>query len=203
MRILWFVSAFVFILTSCNNFICRKIQTENTANQKDISAFFDTAHVRKFKTRINFKTTELSGILIYKKMNDSVSAGSFINEFGIKGFDFTVSESRARLGYVFRILDKWYIRRTLETDLHFIFSKPKLLTTCSINDTSAYVANISRSLHYAYYFVKNKDVERAAMYKRTRKISNLLQYHNALSGLEFKMEHTDGSLSYELSEIEN
>jgi hypothetical protein len=203
MKTLWFVSAFVFILTSCNNFICRKVQTENTANQRVIPWFLDTLNVRKFKTSINFKTTELSGILIYKKMNESTSAGSFINEFGLKGFDFSVTQSRARLGYIFRNLDKRYVRRTLETDLHFIFSKPILLTDCLINDTPAFVAAISSSLHYVYYIADNKDIERAEMYKRARKISTLKQYYDKSAGLVLKMEHNDGSLSYEFSEIKN
>jgi hypothetical protein len=203
MKTLWFVSAFVFILTSCNNFICRKVQTENTANQRVIPWFLDTLNVRKFKTSINFKTTELSGILIYKKMNESTSAGSFINEFGLKGFDFSVTQSRARLGYIFRNLDKRYVRRTLETDLHFIFSKPILLTDCLINDTPAFIAAISSSLHYVYYIADNKDIERAEMYKRARKISILKQYYDKSAGLVLKMEHNDGSLSYEFSEIKN
>jgi hypothetical protein len=206
MRVLWFVSLLVFILTSCSNFVCRKSQTENnanTANRKVLSGFFDTLSVRKFKTTINFKTTEMSGILIYKKMNDSTSAGSFVNEFGIKVFDFTLTQNQARLQNVFRKLDKWYIRRILETDLHFMFIKPKLLTPCSKSDTTVSVATIRPYLHYVYYNVDNKNPGRADLYKRAHKISSLQQHFGELGELVLNMEHTDGSLKYEFCEIKN
>jgi hypothetical protein len=203
MRILWFISAFFIILTSCNNFICRKAQPLDTLNQKVISGYFDTLNVRKFKTRINFKTTEMTGILIIKKLNDNIMAGSFINEFGIKGFDFTINANHARLGYIFTKLNKWYIRRTLETDLHFMFSKPELNATCSINDTSVYVATIKPSLHYVYYFGKSTGNERVDMYKGAHKISSMYKYNDEFPGVLLKMAHTNGSLRYELSEIKN
>ena len=203
MKTLWSVNAFVFILISCNNFVCKNAPTDITADHKVISGFSDTLNVVKFKTRINLKKAELSGILIYKKMNDSTSAGSFINEFGLKGFDFTVDRSRARLGYVFRNLDKSYIRKTLETDLHFMLSKPKYFTICLINNTSAAVSTISNYLHYVYYFPKNKYFEKADMYRRARKISSLQQYYTESEGFVIKMEHNNGTLRYELSEIKN
>jgi hypothetical protein len=203
MKNLWFISCFVLVLTSCSIWICKKPQTENTVNQRILSGFFDTLNVRKFKVKINYNTIDLSGILIYKKINDSTLAGSFINEFGINGFDFTISDSHAKLGYLFESLDKGYIRRTLETDLHFLFARPILQTICSINDTSAWVANINRSLHYVYYFETEQKIVRADMYKRMSKIANLRQYSDENSGIILRMVHTKGSMSYELDEINN
>jgi hypothetical protein len=201
MKTLWFISIVLIICVSCNNFICRKAPTLATANRKDISGFFDTSDVIRFKTRINFKKTELSGILLFKKLTDSTFAGSFINEFGLRGFDFSVFPKRANLGHIFRKLDKWYIRRTLESDLHFMLSKPGNNTTCLINNTPASVSAIGPSIHYVYYVSDNQNIERADMYRRARKISSFQQYHNAGEGFKIIMQHTDGSLRYELSEI--
>ena len=203
MRNLWFVSCFVLVLTSCSFRICKNSQIESAANQKVKSDFLGTLNVRKFKTKIIYKTKEISGILICKKISDGTLAGGFINEFGIKWFDFTISESRAKLGYVFKSLDKWYIRRSFETDLHFLFSTPKTQTICSINDSSAYVTTINRSLHYVYYSVNEKGIERADMYRGVSKTASLRLYTDELSGVILKMEHSDGSLSYELSEMNN
>lgn len=203
MRNLWFVSCIVLVLTSCSFRICKNTQIESTANQRIMSGFLETLNVRKFKTKIIYKTTEISGILICKKINDSTLAGGFINEFGIKWFDFTITENRAKLGYLFKSLDKWYIRRTFETDLYFLFSRPKLQTICSINDTSAYVATINRSFHYVYYFVNDNRMERADMYRGVSKIASLRQYSDELSGVILRMWHSDGSLSYEFCEMDN
>lgn len=203
MRNLWFVSCIVLVLTSCSFRICKNTQIESTANQRIMSGFLETLNVRKFKTKIIYKTTEISGILICKKINDSTLAAGFINEFGIKWFDFTITENRAKLGYLFKSLDKWYIRRTFETDLYFLFSRPKLQTICSINDTSAYVATINRSFHYVYYFVNDNRMERADMYRGVSKIASLRQYSDELSGVILRMWHSDGSLSYEFCEMDN
>jgi hypothetical protein len=201
MKTLWFVSVFAFTFSSCNNFVCNYTQTQINSDLKAISGVLDSLDVIKFKTRISFRKTELSGILIFKKLNDSTSAGSFINEFGLKGFDFSVNEKRASVGYIFSYLNKSYIRRTLETDLHFMLSKPKLLTTCLLNNNPVSVASVSSSVHYVYYVTENRYLERADLYKRARKISSLQQSCNELTGIVLKMEHKNGSLSYELSEL--
>lgn len=203
MKNLWFVSSFIlaFILISCNSFICKNIQTDNNAKQSFAVSSFDTITVRKYKAKINYKTNEITGIIICKKISNSTLAGVFINEFGIKGFDFTLTETDAKIGYVFKNLDKWYIRRTLETDLHFMFSRSNVQSTCTINDTTVYVVPVSRKLRYVYHFASEKGMRRVDLYKGTRKTATMQQYTNELSENVLSMQHTDGSLSYELYEI--
>jgi hypothetical protein len=200
---LWFASSFILLLGSCSNFICKNSQTKNNAGSSVHPFFTDTVNVIKFKSRIIYKTTDISGILILKKINETTLAGSLINEFGIKGFDFSITENHARLGYVFKKLDKWYIRRKLETDLHFLFSKPVYQSECSINDTSVYITTISPSLHYVYYNVNGKNPERADMYKGAHKIASLKPYVNEQSEVVLEMKYTDSSLSYSFCEMKN
>jgi hypothetical protein len=200
---LWFASSFFLILGSCSNFICKNSQTENIAGGNAQPFFTDTVNVIKFKSRIIYKTSDISGILILKKMNETTLTGGLINEFGIKGFDFSITENHARLGYVYKNIDKWYIRRILETDLHFLFSKPVYQSKCSINDTSVYITTISPSLHYVYYTVNGKNPERADMYKGAHKIASLRQYMNEQSEVVLEMKYTDSSLSYSFCEMKN
>jgi hypothetical protein len=200
---LWFASSFFLILGSCSNFICKNSQTENIAGANAQPFFTDTVNVIKFKSRIIYKTSDISGILILKKMNETTLTGGLINEFGIKGFDFSITENHARLGYVYKNIDKWYIRRILETDLHFLFSKPVYQSKCSINDTSVYMTTISPSLHYVYYTVNGKNPERADMYKGAHKIASLRQYMNEQSEVVLEMKYTDSSLSYSFCEMKN
>jgi hypothetical protein len=204
MKNLWFVSSLFLVLTSCSNFICKNSQTKNSSNVSVLTSFFDTMNVIRFKSRISYKTSDISGILILKKINETTLAGSLINEFGIKGFDFSITENQTRLGYVFKNLDKWYIRKKLETDLSFLFSKPGVQSKCSINDTSVYVTAMSRSLHYVYYTANGKkNVERADMYKGSHKIASLTQYVNDLSEVILEMKYTDGSFNYAFCEMKN
>jgi hypothetical protein len=203
MKSFWFISSLMIIMVSCNNFICSKSPTQIPADRKAVTGYLDTINVIKFQTLISFRETELSGILIFKKMTDSTSAGSFINEFGLKGFDFSISPDRAKLGYTFRKLDKWYIRRTLETDLHFMFSKPGPFTRCVLNKVPVSVVSVGSSLHYVYYTPDQPEIGHADMYRRSRKISGMVQFYTSPDGFKLKMEHTNGSRRYELVEIKN
>jgi hypothetical protein len=203
MKNLWFVSSLFIVLTSCSNFICKNSQTVNTSNDGILTSFIDTVNVIKFKSRINYKTSEISGILILKKINEKTLAGGLINEFGIKGFDFSITENTAKLGNVIKKLDKGYIRRRLETDLQFLFSRHGFQTKCSINDTMVYVNTISHSMHYVYYTANENKLEHADMYKGAHKIASFRQYLNDLSELVVEMKYTDGSLNYTFSEIIN
>jgi hypothetical protein len=46
--------------------------------------------------------------------------GSLINEFGIKAFDFNSPQGKCKLKNTISVLDKWYIRKTVESDFAFL-----------------------------------------------------------------------------------
>jgi len=203
MRNLWFISILVLFFSSCNKFICTQSHTENIAGKKAISGLFDSANVLKFHASINFRTSEISGILVFKKINDSLSAGSFINEFGIKGFDFTLSSKETKFSYLFKKLDKWHIRRRLGSDLHFLFLRPELQNTCFIDNKKVFVKNINHSLFYVYYPVNEEETGKADMYKGAKKFAILEQSYNKRDGFVLKMKHIRGSMRYEFGELKN
>jgi hypothetical protein len=71
--------------------------------------------------RINVKTQkfEISGILIVARIDNSWR-GIMMNEFGVKLFDFISTSKKCKLLNVFALADKWYIKRTLASDLQFM-----------------------------------------------------------------------------------
>lgn len=201
MKSFWYISSLFFIFSSCSSYFCNK--TQGYVNQKPVTGLFDSLNVRKFKAKINYKTTDITGILICKKINDSIIAGSLFNEFGIKGFDFTIHGKSARLNNVFKNIDKWYIRKILERDLHFMFSDPEPRNSCMMNDTLVYVANFKRSLNYVYYLSGDNRLIRADMCKGKDKIASMKLSGSDQDGIQLKTWHTDGSLRYEFSEMKN
>lgn len=74
----------------------------------------------KFKTSVSFQNAQISGILIVKNQNDTIR-GAFVNEFGIKAFTFFATEKEGALLTQIKALNKWYIRKTVLSDLSFIF----------------------------------------------------------------------------------
>ncbi|HPT21383.1 MAG TPA: hypothetical protein PLR88_05505 [Bacteroidales bacterium] len=188
-------------LTSCNSFICKNAINKSVGRQDIIEDFFDTLNVRKFKTGIHYGSNEITGIIIYKKLNDSIYAGSFINEFGIRGFDFKLSGNRVGMENMIKNIDKWYIRKKLENDLHFLFSRPEMISPCSIDKTPVYVSTVNRSLHYVYYTDGKMWTGKADMYKHSDKVAEMNQYADKSSRLVIKMRHINCKLTYDLSEI--
>jgi len=53
---------------------------------------------------------------------DGSLVGTLVNEFGLKVFDFTYSDQRAKVTHVMGPLNKWYIRKVLNKDFSFILS---------------------------------------------------------------------------------
>ncbi|MDR2692216.1 MAG: hypothetical protein LBB73_08015 [Dysgonamonadaceae bacterium] len=71
----------------------------------------------KYRMWISLKGKEISGIMAVKYV-DNAWRGSMINEFGVKAFDFIAAEEgKCRLLNTVSFLDKWYIRKTVESDL--------------------------------------------------------------------------------------
>ena len=193
-----FISIFVLVLSSCSPFPYSRVLKKSTAV---LPNRFASMKAKRFKAKITYKNFEITGILICKQINDSTLAGGLMNEFGIKGFDFTITNQRAKMSYLIKNLDKWYIRRKLEQDLHFMFAHPKPLGVCAIRDTLVNVATVSKRLHYVYYGSDQSKLDRADLYDGSKVVAHLRQFVNESSENVLKMQYVDGSLAYEFCEM--
>ena len=77
----------------------------------------------EYAVTLQFKKVHLSGICILKRMNAEI-VGSWLNEFGVRAFDFryTPSNHRIELSSLLETLDRWYIRRVLRRDLSLLLT---------------------------------------------------------------------------------
>ncbi|MDR1103368.1 MAG: hypothetical protein LBL42_06380 [Tannerella sp.] len=73
-----------------------------------------------YQATIRFRDRQLTGICLLKKAGDEWR-GSLVNEFGARAFDFTVSPRKCKLQNVVSLMDKWYIRKTVASDLYCLF----------------------------------------------------------------------------------
>jgi len=73
--------------------------------------------------RIVLKTPDnsITGLCILKK-KDSEWHGTLINEMSAKAFDFIITDEKCELLNVISLMDKWYIKKTVAADLHFLFN---------------------------------------------------------------------------------
>ena len=107
------ISLYVLLFVSCAS--SRNAPPQVTTGK----SIFDTETVSEYRTLIKIKQAELSGIIIVKYLNDEWR-GTLVNEFGVKAFDFIARKGKSRLQNVIPFLDKWYIRKTIESDFAYL-----------------------------------------------------------------------------------
>lgn len=78
---------------------------------------------RDYSTIISFHNSTISGICIVSRNGNNV-IGSIVNEFGIKMVDFIydIRHNKVQCRNIMGMMDRWYIRKTLKSDLLFLLS---------------------------------------------------------------------------------
>ena len=109
----------LLLLTGCA--ATRSVQQrEASAAQVWTPAMRSAEAKNTYRVRLRAAGNDLTGICVVKRVGDEWR-GSLVNEFGSKAFDFVTTARRGMLLHVFPMMDRWYIRRTIAADLHFLF----------------------------------------------------------------------------------
>ena len=113
------VSSIFLLLTSCAT--SSRLQQSAIENRRLwTSELRDDENLNRYHVTIQVRGNHLSGMCLLKKSDDTWR-GTLINEFGVKAFDFIVTTKKCELLHTISFLNKWYIRRTIAGDLHFLF----------------------------------------------------------------------------------
>ena len=96
---------------------------------------FDEGETSRYTVAITFKNASFSGICVVKRM-DGIVAGSVVNEFGIRAFDFKMSGNRRRIKLLnaMKPLDKYLIRKAIAHDLKRLFRAKTTDEYISVDD---------------------------------------------------------------------
>jgi hypothetical protein len=120
---------------------------------------FDATAVSQYRVLIKAKQAEMSGMLVIKYM-DNEWRGSLINEFGIKAFDFVAPPGKCKLQNTISFLDKWYIRKTVESDFAFLLWKVAEGKTVKgkrlehLSDGRFILKNEKRNIEYSFQHIE-------------------------------------------------
>ena len=110
---------------------------------------FEGDESTRYTVAITFKNASFSGICVVKNIGTQI-AGTIVNEFGIRAFDFTMSRDRrrVRLLNVMKPLDKCLIRKTIARDLKRLFSATSVNEYVSVDGDKIIMRRPNRS--YAF-----------------------------------------------------
>ena len=130
---------------------------------KGKDAFMLDEGVRKdYALTIESPDMSFTGICVMRQMSDTV-AGTVVNEFGLKAFDFIylMSKRKIKLKNVVKFLDRWYIKSTLKGDLKYLLggSKPSHRGLDIGADSTVRLANRRRGLTYIFTPIKQPSIK--------------------------------------------
>ena len=116
--------------------LCSTAEAQNTFPDNE-------GETAQYSTYIQMSNAYISGICLLLKEN-GVIKGSVFNEFGLTAIDFSynIKKNKVKLIYVFDMMNKWYIKKTLKKDL------ANLLTALKKGETQ-YV-NSKRHITYTF-----------------------------------------------------
>ena len=77
---------------------------------------------KEYEVLIKAKGNEITGYCLMSFTSSQEVIGTIVNEFGIKVFDFIYANGKAKIINVIAPLNKWYIRKILRKDMHFILT---------------------------------------------------------------------------------
>lgn len=108
-------------LISTNNVVSQSIYTQKPLEPYYILQLEDVG-TYLFSFSIEYGNNGLSGIMLAKFDGNTIRA-SIVNEFGIKIIDFSVSDGNVEINYAADKLNNRFVKKIIESDLGFLFSK--------------------------------------------------------------------------------
>ena len=92
----------------------------------------DTTSLTSYRVHMQAHNANLDGVMAIKLIDGCIK-GVVVNDFGIKAFAFSISHDRkkVKLHDVMPMLNHWYIKRVLKSDLRLLFN-----ATCSTLESS-------------------------------------------------------------------
>ena len=112
--------------------------------------------IREYNVLMQVRGREMTGICVMQTEADSSIVGTLITEMGVKIFDFTYSNGKAKVMNVIAPLNKWYIRKVLRQDMEFMIAKGEALRKKSkrefvqMQDGSFKVNNSRYKIYYTF-----------------------------------------------------
>ena len=77
---------------------------------------------KEYNLLMEVRGQEITAICMMNIEDDGSVVGTVVNEMGVKAFDFTYANGKAKVINVLGPLNKWYIRKVLRKDFSFILS---------------------------------------------------------------------------------
>ena len=196
----------VLVLVSCKTY-----EIKNLSSTKEIEAtftnpyFLDTEIDYVYKAHIEVYGNDLSGILVIKKVNDSLHRVVLTTDFGNKLLDTEISKNSFRVNYILDKLDKKIILNTLEKDFRLLLTANH--TVQEVSEMEDYIIYKSKDGKRSNYFFEDKKdgslTKLINASKSKEKVTFSFSPKNTTFAESILIQHHNIKLKIELNQISN
>lgn len=113
-----------------------------------------------YTTQIDFYNRHISGLMVFKTMNDTTERVVFMTETGFKFFDFEFHPNGFKVQYIIPSLNKKFIVNTFRNDISYLLIPPiKSSIHPQIKNDTCTLFKFSKSKSNCYYYSNKQCTE--------------------------------------------
>lgn len=200
------IISLTFLFISCKTYKLQGVQErQNTLDSFQNLYFSEPTTDYVYKAHIEVYGTNLSGILVAKKINDSVHRIALTTDFGNTLLDFEISEKDFKVNYIVSNLDRKLIINTLKKDFRLLLIKNhKVQSVFENNDDIIYKSHEENRYNYFYQKKKDNSFYKLVNTSKTKeKVTFTFLPKNTTFAESVLIQHHNMPLKIELNQINN
>lgn len=189
---------------------CKTFKLENAeplplhkSFQQPQNLYFTSSQDYVYKCQMEIFGNDISGILIIKKISETVHRVVMTSDFGNKMIDFEISENDFKLNYVLPDLDKKLVINFLKNDFQELLRQKYTLTERFENTQSIIdISKIGKKTHYLFFNKKTDILSKIVYTKNNReKINFSFEAKKPTFAETITVEHKDFKINIKLVQI--
>lgn len=200
------ISFVLFLFISCKSYQIQGVTQKETALNSFQNLYFSeqsTDYV--YKAHIEVFGNSLSGILVAKKINDSIHRIALTTDFGNTLLDFELSEKDFKVNYIVSNLNRGLIISTLKKDFRLLLVKDHAVQSVSENNDDI-IYKSHEGNRYSYFYQRKKDnsfYKLVNTSKTKEKVTFSFLPKNTTFAESVLIQHHNMPLKIELNQINN
>lgn len=196
-------SLFFLLFVSCKTYKLTDVKPVSSNEKTVENQYFSSKEDYVYKCQMDIYKNHISGILIIKKISETMHRVVMTSDFGNKMIDFEISENDFKLNYVLTDLDKKMVINFLRNDFQELLKQKYTVTESFENENSKiHLSNIDKKQYYLFYD-KNSAFLNQIIYTKNKKekINFTFEAKKPNFAETINLEHKDFKINIKLFQI--
>jgi hypothetical protein len=191
------------LFVSCKTYTLADVRPVVNSEKTVENLYFSSHEDYVYKCQMDIYKNHVSGILIIKKINETVHRVVLTSDFGNKLIDFEISEADFKLNYVLPDLDKKIVINFLKDDFQQLLKQKYSVAESFENQNSRiYLSKIDQKAYYLF-FNKETGLLKQIIYTKNKKekIDFTFEAKKHIFADSLSLQHRDFKIKIQLFQI--